>query len=110
MTREEFIEIYQLEDECMILEPWEDFKGGIVGVTEDRTQIIYSYQGMVESLARSYEKEYWDKHKDETYDADRFSEFLDEAVQWIDYNTLRDLPYRDVNYRPIIMIETDLEI
>lgn len=47
MTREEFIEIYQLEDECIILEPWEDFKGGIVGVTEDRTQIIYSYQGMV---------------------------------------------------------------
>ena len=32
MTREEFIEIYQLEDECMILEPWEDFKGGIVGL------------------------------------------------------------------------------
>lgn len=39
-----------------------------------------------------------------------FSEFLDEAVQWIDYNTLRDLPYRDASYRPIIMIETDLEI
>ena len=110
MTREEFIETYQLEDECMILEPWEDFKGGIVGVTEDRTQIIYSYQGIVESLARSYEKEYWEQHKDETYDANRFSEFLDEAVQQIDYNTLRDLPYRDANHRPIIMIETDLKI
>lgn len=64
---------------------------------------------MVESLARSYEKEYWEQHKDEEYDSDRFSEFL-EAVQRIDYNTLRDLPYRDANYRPIIMIETDLEI
>lgn len=110
MTREEFVETYQLEDDCIILEPWEDFKGGIIGVTEDRTQIIYSYQEMVESLARSYEKEYWEEHKDETYDENRFSEFLDEAVQWIDYNTLRDLPYRDANYRPIIMIETDLEI
>lgn len=37
MTIEEFIETYQLEEGCMILEPWEDFKGGIVGVTEDRT-------------------------------------------------------------------------
>ena len=108
MTKEEFIETYQLEDECLILEPWEDYKGGIIGVTEDRTQIIYSYQSMVESLARAYEKDYWDKH--ETYDADRFSEFLDEAVEWIDYNTLRALPYEDVNHRPIIMIETELEV
>ena len=49
-------------------------------------------------------KDYYEQHKDEEYDSDRFSEFLDEAVQWI------DLPYRDANYRPIIMIETDLEI
>ena len=110
MAREEFIETYQLEDECMILEPWEDFKGGIVGVTEDRTQIIYSYQGMVESLARSYEKHYYEKNKNEVYDADRFTQFLDEAVEWIDYNTLRSLPYYDVNRRPIIMMETELEI
>lgn len=56
MTREKFVETYQLEDDCIILEPWDDFKDGIVGVTEDRTQIIYSYQGMVESLACSYKK------------------------------------------------------
>lgn len=109
MTKEEFIETYQLEDGCIILESWEDYKGGIVGVTEDRSQIIYSYQAMVESLARAYEKDYWDKHKDEPYDEDRFSEFLDEATEWIDYNTLRALPYKDVSRRPIIMIETELE-
>ena len=35
---------------------------------------------MVESLTHLYEKEYWEQHKDETYDANRFSEFLDEAI------------------------------
>lgn len=110
MTKEEFIETYRLEDDCIILEPWEDFKGGIMGVTEDRNHVVYSYQAMIESLARSYEKEYWDNHKDEMYDESRFSDFLDEAVEWIDYNTLRSLPYLDTNYRPIIMIDTDLKI
>ena len=50
MTREDFIKNYDLEDETIILEPWEDFSGGIVGITEDHKQIIYSYQGMIESL------------------------------------------------------------
>ena len=103
MTREEFIEMYQLEDDCIILEPWEDFKDGIVGVTEDRTQIIYSYQGMVESLARSYEKEYWEQHKDETYDEPTHNMLECPKCHHID---------RDIHFKKVEGIEEseDLEI
>ena len=110
MTEKEFVETYQLEEGYLIFEPWDDFKYGIVGVTEDRNHVVYGYQAMVESLARAYEKYYYEKNKNEVYDADRFIQFLDEAVEWIDYNTLRSLPYYDVNRRPIIMMETELEI
>ena len=108
MTREDFIKNYDLEDETIILEPWEDFSGGIVGITEDHKQIIYSYQGMIESLARSYEKEYYENNKDEKYDEDKFTDFLQEATDWIEYNTIRSLAYWNVEFRPIIMFETKI--
>ncbi len=61
--------------------------------------------GNCRGLARSYEKEYWKEHKNETYDKDRFTDFLDEAVEWVDYNTIGSLPYYEHSFRPIVMFE-----
>ena len=34
-------------------------------------------------------------------------ECLQEACEWVDYNTLRSLPYMDEDHRPIVMFEFD---
>lgn len=59
------------------------YDGSIVGVTTDG-RVVYSYDKMVEELMQDEEWSYED------------------AVEWIDYNTIRALPYAGPN-GPIIM-------
>ncbi len=47
-TRDEFIQKYSLENGCILLEPWDDFKDAIIGISENHCQVIYSYQAIVE--------------------------------------------------------------
>lgn len=57
--------------------------GSIVGVTTDG-RVVYDYDKMVEELMHDEEWSY------------------EEAAEWIDYNTIRALPYAGEN-GPIIM-------
>lgn len=59
------------------------YDGSIVGVTTDG-RVVYDYDKMVEELIRDEEWSY------------------EEAAEWIDYNTIRALPYAGEN-APIIM-------
>lgn len=59
------------------------YDGSIIGVTTD-DRVVYSYDKMVEELMQDEEWSYED------------------AVEWIDYNTIRALPYAGPN-GPIIM-------
>ena len=59
------------------------YDGSIIGVTTD-DRVVYSYDKMVEELMQDEEWSYED------------------AVEWIDYNTIRALPYTGPN-GPIIM-------
>jgi hypothetical protein len=59
------------------------YDGSIVGVTTDG-RVVYNYDMMVEELMQ-----------DEGYS-------YEEAADWIDYNTIRSLPYTGEN-GPIIM-------
>lgn len=59
------------------------YDGAIIGVTTDG-RVVYDYDKMLEELAKDEE---W------TYE---------EAMEWIDYNTIRALPYAGPN-GPIIM-------
>lgn len=61
-----------------------DFDDAIVGITTD-DRVVYDYDLMIESLAK----------KD--------SMSLDEAQEFIDYNTVRTLPY--MPNAPVIMIK-----
>lgn len=99
MTKEEFIEINSLEDGTVILEDWDTFKGGIVGVSEDRCHIIYSYDALVKSLSESYKKDEPDLTEEELNTM---------AIDWIEYNTIRSIPYMPKGYEPIIMIEVEV--
>lgn len=59
------------------------YDGAIVGITTDG-RVVYEYDKMVEELARD---ENWSHN---------------ESAEWIDYNTIRMLPYAGEN-SPIIM-------
>lgn len=59
------------------------YDGSIVGVTTDG-RVVYDYDKMVEELMEDEECSY------------------EEAADWIDYNTIRALPYAGEN-GPIIM-------
>ena len=59
------------------------YDGSIIGVTTD-DRVVYSYDKMVEELMQDEEWSY------------------EYAVDWIDYNTIRALPYAGPN-GPIIM-------
>lgn len=65
--------IDELEEGAIILEG-EEFDGGIVGVSIDG-RLVYDYDLMVESLS----------------EADGMTP--EEAAEYIDYNTIRSLPY-----------------
>ena len=60
-----------------------DFDDAIIGVTDD-SRIVYDYDKMVESLAKQ----------------DSITEL--EAIEFIDYNTLRAIPYAG-ECAPIVM-------
>lgn len=60
-----------------------DFDDAIIGITDDGS-VVYDYDKMVESLAKQ----------------DNITEL--EAIEFIDYNTLRTIPYIG-EYAPIIM-------
>ena len=59
------------------------YDGSIVGVTTDG-RVVYDYDKMIEELMEDEEWSY------------------EEAAEWIDYNTIRALPYAGEN-APIIM-------
>lgn len=44
MTKEEFIEMTEIEDEAVVLEEWDIFSKAIIGVDQDGARVVYSYQ------------------------------------------------------------------
>lgn len=61
-----------------------DFDNSIIGISLDGN-VIYGYEKMVEELMQD----------------DNISE--EEAIEFIDYNTLRTIPYISIGDKPIIM-------
>lgn len=100
MTKEQFVEHDNIEEQAVFIgtdDEWDLYKKAIVGVTEDKCHIVYSYNKMVESLADSYMKESYDENRD----------YVTEAMEWIDYNTIRSIPYLPENYKPIIIYDVE---
>ena len=81
----ELIEDYEFEDVIIFSNP--DYASAFVGVSEDN-RAIYDYDKMVKFLM----------------DKDGITDI--EAVEFIDYNTIRALPYFGEN-APIIMYRLD---
>lgn len=95
LSKEEFIAQNKLVNDCIILEPWEDFSPAIETVLDGK-RIVYDHDKLVESLAESYRR---NANTPENPDYD----YETQAVEWIDYNTMRSLPYWKEEFRPIIV-------
>lgn len=93
MTNSELKE--QIQEMCMfdetildsiILLEGDEFADGAIGLTSDN-HVVYSYEKLVDSLSEIYGGEL-------------------EAIEWLEYNTMRSLPYMDsVGNVPIIIHE-----
>lgn len=71
LNREEFIKEYDVEDGTIILEPFDEFKEAIVGVSLDREHIIYDFNRLVDVIMCN----------DKTVS-------LEEATEYVEYNII----------------------
>ncbi len=73
-------------EDSIVLEG-DEFADGAIGVTEDG-HVVYGYNKLAAALAKAWECTY------------------EEAVEWIEYNTIRSLPYMEsIGKAPIIIYE-----
>jgi hypothetical protein len=86
----------------VVLEPQNDFNKAIVGFDEKQNRLIYSYEKIIDVHTEMFIE------KDETDPNDEMSLHVayDNAVEWVDFNTLRAIPYMG-KYRPIIVFNND---
>lgn len=77
-------------EEFYYFEPENVFNNGIIGVSEDQKHLVYSYDKLVEALKESEPS--WS---------------TEDAIEWLEYNTIRTIPYLGEN-RPIIVYPIDI--
>lgn len=78
----------------IVLEPRDVFDGAVIGYDDHQNRLIYKYDLLVSSLAE-------DNSNNNCYEDGHECYLM--AVEWVDYNTLRSLPYMG-EYRPIVMV------
>ena len=99
---------FNIEEPILFFSPGEVYDKGILGISEDHRHVIYGYWKLVDALAQDFEEEY---DKEDHSDCEGpLSEsckpdFVSDAMEWLDYNTIRSLPYQDQEICPIIIYE-----
>ena len=94
MDKEKFMS--QLAEGTIVFEDWDTFSKGIVGVTPDRCHVIYDYDKLAEALKDSFLPD--SEGEDDAYVS---------AIEWLEYNTLRTLPYLPSSSRPIVLMNEE---
>ena len=89
MERKDLSEYLEsLGQNTIVLEP-EYFDNAIIGINEEG-QLIYSYEKLIDAYMEGEKCEY------------------EEAMEWIDYNTLRAIPYMGEK-QPIVSMPIPIE-
>lgn len=88
----------EMGETVVLLEP-ESLDSAIVGVTENK--VVYSYDKLVEAYYNDYIEELPKPLSDEDQE-----QAETDAIEWVNYNTLRAIPYMGEN-APLIIYETD---
>ena len=94
-TEKEFRQKENIDSKCIVLIPWEEYGPAIERVINHK-RIVYDFNKLVESLAASYRKK-------ATTPEDPDYDYETQAIEWLDYNTMRSLPYWQEEFRPIIV-------
>lgn len=102
MDRKVFCDEFGIEEPILFLDPPEVYDKGILGVSEDHRHIVYGYWKLVDTLAEDFKKEW---HNNDHPDDEEVPDFAVEAIEWLDTNTIRSLPYQDQEVCPIIIYE-----
>ena len=80
----------------MIILEGDEFADGVIGITNDY-HVVYSYERLVQSLSKAYREE---------GQSDEDAEWG--AIDWLDYNTIRSLPYMEKDgLVPVIIFELE---
>ena len=79
-------------DECMLFED-PAFDNSIIGISDDGMHVIYDYEKMVKEFI------------DDNNISDDDGEGIMDAVDFIDYNTIRALNYTDADNKPIVVMD-----
>lgn len=79
-------------ENCMLFEN-PSFDNSIIGVSEDGKHVVYDYEKMISEFI-----------EDSNISNDDGGAIM-EAVDFIDYNTVRALYYTDADNKPIIMMD-----
>lgn len=87
MTRQNLIDACRLERTAVFLEPRETFDKGIIGVTPDLYHVIYDYDRLIQAFIEEGATE-------------------EEAIDNLEYNTLRSIPYMGEG-KPEIIFSVD---
>lgn len=85
----EFLKEFDMED-CVFFSE-EETVSAIVGYEDSERCLVYDYDKLIKSFM-----EHFRKYDTETAKSDE--ELYTEAVEWVDYNTLRSLPYKQADY------------
>ena len=82
------------------------YKGTELGIT-DENRVVYDYDVITNALAKDFAN---GKGVDiDTLDDDKKHEYWESAREWIDYNTIRSLPYDIMGGKPMpIVVDTDV--
>ena len=101
-TVNDFIEDMEIEEPIVFFEPRELFDLGIIGLTEDKCHVIYGYNKLTYAIAEKNQK--IEKAKGEDL-GKTFDDYLLEACDCVDYETIRSINYMPKDFMPIIMLE-----
>ena len=97
MTKESFLAHHNVKDNAIVLEDWNVFSKGIVGVTDDG-RIVYNYDLTAIALAENFAGVPL-----ETLDQDTRNDFMDQAYEWLDYNTFGMIDTLSEDVKPVFV-------
>ena len=95
----------EMNDDDLVVFSEEFYGPAIIGTTHSN-RVVYDYDEMIDALAREYAKGDGkvlnDLGDDEQY------EYIQQAQEWIDYNTIRSLPCHIMGDKPMPIVIQDI--
>lgn len=85
---EEYLKEYYQDQEIILFDNY-DYATAFIGITNDN-RAIYSYELMLEYLIAKCDMDLYD------------------AIEWLDYNTIRVLEYTSISNKPLILYDISL--